>query len=169
MVDFVDGMVQVCGSGDPSTKHGLCIYNYTANVSMGQNLKRAFYNADGDMLIVPQVGTLEVTTEMGKLHADPCEVIVIPRGIKFAVDVEEPSRGYILEVLKGHFDLPNLGPIGANGLANPRDFEIPVAQFESEVDEQEHEVIAKFGGKFFSYDMDHSPFNVVAWHGKLHL
>ena len=88
------------------------------------------YNSDGDYLIVPQQGTLTLTTEIGRMLVHPNEICVIQQGIKFSVDVEGPSRGYICEVYNGHFQLPNLGPIGANGLANPRDFQTPVAWFE---------------------------------------
>lgn len=159
-VDFVEGLSQVCGAGDPTLKEGLSIYNYVASVSMGN---KAFSNSDGDFLIVPQVGTLDITTEMGLLRVEPCEIVVIPRGIKFSVDVQTASRGYILEIFKGHFELPNLGPIGANGLANPRDFKTPTAAY---VDREcEFTIVNKFGGQLFSAKMGHSPFDVVAWHG----
>lgn len=105
----------------------MAIYLYSANVSMNN---QAFYSSDGDFLIVPQQGTLFITTEMGKLTVKPKEICVIPRGIKFAVEVTEPVRGWIAEAFKGHFKIPDLGPIGANGLANPRDFESPVAFYE---------------------------------------
>lgn len=149
-------------------KSGLCIYNYTCTKSMNQ---RAFYSSDGDFLIVPQQGSLDIQTELGNIFVRPCEIVVIPRGIKFLVKLEnnEPIRGYALEVFQGHFELPNLGPIGANGLANPRDFEIPKASFEdidSTVKEGfSYQIINKFGGKFFHYSTEHSPFDVVAWHG----
>jgi len=159
-IDFVDGLSQVCGAGDPTLKEGLSIYNYVASVSMGD---KAFSNADGDFLIVPQVGTLDITTEMGLMRVEPCEIVVIPRGIKFSVAVSTVSRGYILEIFKGHFELPNLGPIGANGLANPRDFKTPVAAY---VDRDcEFTIVNKFGCQLFAAKMTHSPFDVVAWHG----
>ena len=110
-----------------SHKSGMAIYCYSANRSM---IDQAFYSSDGDYLIVPQHGTLYITTEMGKLTVQPKEICVIPRGIKFAVELKETVRGWIAEVFKGHFKIPDLGPIGANGLANPRDFESPVAFYE---------------------------------------
>lgn len=136
---------------------------YACNTSMNSN--HAFYSSDGDMLIVPQTGELFIFTENGKLNVKPKEIIVIPRGIRFRVDVKEGenNRGYICEVYGGHFALPELGPIGANGLANPRDFEIPVAAFENK--EGEYTIINKYQGKFFSTKQNNSVFNVVAWDG----
>uniref|UniRef100_A0A914QS24 Homogentisate 1,2-dioxygenase n=1 Tax=Panagrolaimus davidi TaxID=227884 RepID=A0A914QS24_9BILA len=125
---------------------------------------RCFYNADGDLLIVPQQGPLKVITEFGKFLIEPLEIIVIPSGIRFTVLVDGPSRGYMLEVYGTHFELPNLGPIGANGLANPRDFETSAAWFE-DLDGIEYHVIGKYQGAFFQSIQNFSPFNVVAWHG----
>lgn len=159
-VDFVDGMRVKCGSGDPSLKEGIVIFDYLCNVSMKN---RAFYSADGDILIVPQQGTLYIKTEMGKLVVDPCEIVVIPRGIKFQVLVTENCRGYGIEVFTSHFEIPGLGPIGANGLANVRDFETPAAAFE-DIDE-EYQIVVKYLNKFFHCTWDHSPFDTVAWHG----
>lgn len=159
-LDFIDGIETMCSSGDTTSKAGLSIYVYTANKSMGN---KVFHNSDGDFLIVPQLGALTIKTEMGIIHAEPTEIVVIQRGIKFSVAVEGPSRGYILEVFSGHFVIPDLGPIGANGLANPRDFLTPVAAYEDI--EGEHVVINKFGGKLFQCTLGHSPFDVVAWHG----
>lgn len=159
-VDFLSGLVPICGAGDPSLKEGLCIYNYVANTSMGN---KAMYNSDGDFLIVPQVGALVIRTELGLIRVEPQEIAVIQRGIKFSVAITESSRGYVLEIFKGHFELPNLGPIGSNGLANPRDFQTPVAAFE-DID-VEFLIINKFSGKFFQAHMNHSPFDTVAWHG----
>jgi homogentisate 1,2-dioxygenase len=112
---------------------------------------------------VPQQGPLDITTEMGKLYVQPNEICVIQQGIRFSVEVEGPSRGYILEVYDNHFRIPDLGPIGANGLANPRDFKTPVAWFEDR--DCDFKVISKFQGALFSASQNHSPFNVVAWHG----
>lgn len=114
-------------------------------------------------MIVPCSGILKIATEFGRLTVDTKEFVVIPRGIKFAVEVEGKSVGWMCEVYKGHFELPDLGPIGANGLANPRDFETPVACFEEY--EGDFEIINKFMGEFFTQKTDHSPFDVVAWHG----
>ncbi|XP_003747579.1 homogentisate 1,2-dioxygenase [Galendromus occidentalis] len=158
--DFVDGLRTICGAGDALTRHGLAIHIFVCNSSMN---RRALQNADGDLLIVPQQGALDVTTEFGKMHVKPNEICVIQQGMRFKVDVEGPTRGYILEVFDSHFVLPNLGPIGANGLANPRDFLHPVAWFE-DVD-AEYTVINKYQGQLFSTVQGHSPFDVVAWHG----
>ncbi|CAI4222209.1 unnamed protein product [Auanema sp. JU1783] len=159
-VDFVDGLYTVCGGGDVISRSGLSVHLYACNSSMNS---RAFYNADGDFLIVPQQGSLEVTTEFGRLLVEPQQIIVIPQGIRFSIGVKGPSRGYVLEVYGTHFQLPDLGPIGANGLANPRDFETPVAWFE-DVDKP-FTIISKYQGAFFQAEQDHSPFDVVAWHG----
>jgi len=134
---------------------------YVANTNMKE---KSFYSSDGDFLIVPQRGTLDIRTELGLLKVAPNEIIVIPRGIQFQVNLlDGPSRGYILEVFSGHFQLPDLGPLGANGLANPRDFLAPVAAYEDR--QCSWKVINKFSGQLFEAEKDHSPFNVVAWHG----
>ena len=159
-VDFVSGVSTVCGSGDPCLKTGIGMYVYTCNTSM---VDSAFYSADGDLLIVPQLGTLLLKTEMGKMTIAPKEIGVVPRGIKFAVEVEGPSRGYMAEVFGGHFKIPDLGPIGANGLGNPRDFLAPVAWFEEK--DTPFTVFAKYGGEMFQYTLPYSVFDVVAWHG----
>lgn len=124
--NFVQGLVSLMGAGEPSLKQGISIYAYSANASMG---KTAFYNSDGDFLIVPHRGTLFVRTLNGRLVVKPKEILIIPRGIKFSVDVEGETKGWVAEVFGHHFSLPELGPIGANGLANPGDFESPAAWF----------------------------------------
>lgn len=134
---------------------------YTANASM---TKKAFVNSDGEFLIVPQQGALDIQTEFGPLFVQPGELVVIQRGLRFRVELPDgPSRGYILEVWGTHFELPELGPLGANGLANPRDFLSPVAQYE--IAQEPWEIIYKLGGRFFKSTQKHSPFDVVAWHG----
>jgi len=160
-VDWVDGLKTVAGAGDTKTRHGLAIHVYTCNSSMKD---RALYNSDGDFLVVPQQGSLIISTEMGRMRVKPNEICVIQQGIRFSVAVEGPSRGYVLEVYDDHFVLPNLGPIGANGLANPRDFLTPTAWYEDKpVDD--FTIISKFQGHLFSAQQDHSCFDVVAWHG----
>jgi len=159
-LDWVDGLRTVAGAGDSKTRHGIAVHVYMCNISMDQ---RAMYNSDGDFLIVPQQGTLDVRTEFGKMKVRPNEICVIQQGIKFSIGVEGPSRGYVLEVYDDHFVLPNLGPIGANGLANPRDFLTPVAWFENR--NEEFAIISKYQGFLFVASQDHSPFDVVAWHG----
>ncbi len=160
--DFVDGMITVCGNGDVAAGFGCAVHAYSAGVSMGN---RAFFSADGEMLIVPQQGTLDITTEFGRMMVAPLQIAVIPRGVRFRVDLDGPSRGYVCENYGAPFRLPDLGPIGANGLANPRDFETPVAWFED--GDRPSELIQKFQGGLWSTTLDHSPFDVVAWHGNL--
>jgi homogentisate 1,2-dioxygenase len=118
------------------------------------------------MLIVPQNGVLRIRTEFGKLTVVQKEIVVIPRGIKFKVEVDGQSSGWIAEIFKGHFRLPDLGPIGSNGLANPRDFEAPIAAFEN-ID-GDFRLINKYCGEFFEAKGDHSVFDVVAWHGNFY-
>ncbi|CAG8579348.1 480_t:CDS:10 [Acaulospora morrowiae] len=161
-VNFISGLHTLAGAGDPSVKHGLAIHIYNANQDM---VDIAFYNSDGDFLIVPQHGRLDITTEFGRMLVTPNEITVIPRGIKFSVNLPDgPSRGYILEVFENHFELPDLGPIGANGLANPRDFLTPTAYYEDRSN-CEYTIINKFVGQLFIAKQEHSPFDVVAWHG----
>lgn len=157
---FVEGIVTMAGNGDLHVHAGNAIHVYVANTSM---TKQFFYNADGEMLIVLQEGALRFYTELGIIEAGPGEIVVIPRGIKFRVEMDGPSRGYILENYGALLRLPDLGPIGANGLAYPRDFLTPVAWYEQTTDVVE--VIAKFQGNLWKGLYDHSPLNVVAWHG----
>ena len=159
--DFIQGLVTYAGNGDPHAQSGCGIHLYAANHSMTE---RAFYNADGEMLIVPQQGRLRFVTELGIIDAEPQEIVVIPRGLRFRVElVDETARGYVCENFSAPFRLPDRGPIGANGLANPRDFLTPVAAYED--NDASTELVAKFGGHLWSARMDHSPFDVVAWHG----
>ena len=166
--DFLEGLFTVCGNGAIRQQAGITIYQYAFNRDMSE---RFFYNADAEMLFIPQQGTLRLHTEMGVLEVPPLYIAVIPRGVKFQVraaqtheaDSHSECRGYACENHGAPFELPGLGPIGANGLANPRDFESPVAAFE--VREGNFELVAKFDGAFWSAPMDHSPLDVVAWHG----
>lgn len=159
--DFVDGILTMGGAGDPSTQTGLAIHLYVANRSMED---RFFYNADGEMLIVPQQGRLMLHTECGILEVPPLHIAVIPRGMKFRVVLPDgEARGYICENYSTPFRLPDLGPIGANGLANPRDFEIPVAAYEER--EGAFTMVSKFQGNLWEAKIGHSPLDVVAWHG----
>lgn len=161
--DFIDGLITMAGGGDAVSWTGLGVHLYTANQSMKLS-KRYFYNADGEMLLVPQQGQLLIRTEMGIIEAVAGEIVVIPRGVKFAVDLPDgASRGYVCENYGSPFIIPDLGPIGANGLANPRDFLTPVAAYE-DIDE-ECEMIAKFSGQLWTTTINSSPLNVVAWHG----
>ncbi|XP_037312125.2 homogentisate 1,2-dioxygenase [Pungitius pungitius] len=161
-VDFVAGLQTVCGAGDAKSRDGIGIHVYTCNTSM---VNRCFNNSDGDFMIVPQQGEILITTEFGKIMVEPNEIVVIQQGMRFSVDVFGETRGYILEVYGAHFELPDLGPIGANGLANPRDFLCPVAWYEDRKVAAGYSVINKYQGKLFACQQDFSPFNVVAWHG----
>jgi homogentisate 1,2-dioxygenase len=160
-VDWVRGLFTICGAGSAGKKDGFAIHIYTATASMGDS---CLCNADGDFLIVPQLGVLAVTTEFGRMRVAPGEICVIQRGMRFSVDLPDGrARGYVLEVFTGHFQLPDLGPIGANGLANPRDFQSPTAWFEDR--SCAYTVVHKLEGQLFSAAQSFSPFNVVAWHG----
>lgn len=158
--DFIDGLITLGGNGDPATQVGVAIHVYAANTSMRG---RFFYNADGEMLLVPQEGALTLATELGVLAVKPGEIAVIPRGLKFRVEVEGGVRGYICENYGLPFRLPELGPIGANGLANPRDFLAPVAAYEDM--DGDFRIVAKFLGRLWEAEIDHSSLDVVAWHG----
>lgn len=141
-VNFLQGILTYCGTGSAESRSGMGIHLYSCNSSMDVN--EAFYSADGDLLIVPQLGNLNITTEFGKLYVTPWEIVVIPRGVKFNVEVEGNSRGYFCEIFNGHFRPCERGPIGSNGLANERDFFAPVAWFEDR--KCEFKVTLKFAG-----------------------
>lgn len=158
---WLQGLYTIAGNGDATMHTGCAIHMYVANASMD---KTFFYNADGEMLLVPQQGALRMRTEMGIIDVAPGEICVIPRGIKFTVDIDGPSRGYVLENYGATLRLPDLGPIGANGLAYPRDFHTPVAAYEN-INDEMFAVISKFQGELWQGTYNHSPLNVVAWHG----
>jgi homogentisate 1,2-dioxygenase len=161
--DFLGGLVTMAGNGDAAMQAGIAIHLYACNRSMQD---RFFYDADGELLIVPQQGALQIATELGALEARPGEIAVIPRGLRFSVSLGDAvARGYICENYGALLRLPELGPIGANGLANPRDFLVPAATFEDR--EGAFELVAKFSGRLWSAPIDHSPLDVVAWHGNL--
>ena len=159
--DFVDGLVTMAGNGDPAAQSGCGIHMYTANTSMTD---RFFYDADGELLIAPQEGRLRFATELGRIDVEPEEIVVIPRGIRFRVELlDATARGYVCENYGALLRLPDLGPIGSNGLANPRDFLTPVAWYEDK--EGSFELVAKFMGNLWTSTIGHSPLDVVAWHG----
>src|SRR5215467_6997014 len=159
--DFIDGIVTIGGSGSAADQIGLAVHIYGANTSMTD---RYFYDADGELLIVPQQGRVRLVSELGIVETTSGEIVVIPRGLRFRVELPDgPSRGYICENYGPMFRLPELGPLGSNGLANPRDFLSPVAAYEDT--EQRCVLISKFQGNLWAAEMDHSPLNVVAWHG----
>ena len=176
--DFVDGLVTLAGNGGPAEQGGIGIHVYAANRSMQ---RRFFYDADGELLIVPQQGRLRIATELGVLEVEPQEIAVIPRGVRFRVDLPDGAadahggasatgaggagvaRGYVCENFGALLRLPELGPIGANCLANARDFLTPVAAWEDV--EGDFELVAKFQGSLWTAKIGHSPLDVVAWHG----
>ena len=159
--DFIDGLVTFAGNGDSMQHAGVGIHLYAANRSMQG---RYFYDADGELLFVPERGALTLRTELGIVEVKPGEIAVIPRGTKFRVELAGADcRGYLCENFGAPFRLPDLGPIGSNGLANSRDFLTPVAAYEDL--EGDFELVAKFGGRLWSAKIDHSPLDVVAWHG----
>jgi len=159
--DFLDGLVTMAGNGDPAAMAGCAIHVYAANRSMRD---RFFYDADGELLIVPQQGRLDVATEFGRIEVEPCEIVVVPRGVRFRVELLDASaRGYVCENYGAPFRLPDLGVIGSNGLANPRDFLTPHAWFEDR--KARCELVAKFLGNLWATELEHSPLDVVAWHG----
>ncbi|KAF3998490.1 homogentisate 1,2-dioxygenase [Glaciimonas immobilis] len=161
VADFIDGLITFAGNGDPALQAGMGIHLYIANRSMHE---RFFYDADGELLIVPQQGRLRAHTEFGVLDVTPGEILVIPRGVRFRVVLPDgEARGYVCENYGAQFTLPELGPVGANGLANVRDFLAPVAAYEDR--EGNFQLVAKFGGRLWSAAIDHSPLDVVAWHG----
>jgi homogentisate 1,2-dioxygenase len=157
--DFVDGLATIAGSGDPAMQAGVAVHVYRANRSMKN---RVFWNADGELMFVPQQGAIVLATELGSLEARPGEIAVVPRGIKFRLEVGGPSRGYLCENYGTAYRLPELGPIGSQGLAQARDFLAPVAAFE---DKGKCQLVAKFMGGLWATELAHSPLDVVAWHG----
>jgi homogentisate 1,2-dioxygenase len=159
--DFVQGLVTMAGNGDPAAMSGCAIHLYAANRSMSG---RFFNNADGEMLIVPQQGRLLLATEFGCVEVEPQEIAVVPRGVRFRVELPDgAARGYVCENFGALLRLPDLGVIGSNGLANPRDFLTPHAWYEDR--EGDFELVAKFMGNLWSAPIGHSPLDVVAWHG----
>ena len=160
--DFVDGMVTMFANRDPSDLEGVAVHLYRASRSM---TGRVFVDADGELLVIPQQGALRFVTEFGRMDVAPGTVAIIPRGVKFRVEVDGEARGYVAENHGLPLRLPELGPIGSNGLANPRDFETPVAWFEDQ--DVPTEVVQKFLGSLWSTTLDHSPLDVVSWHGNL--
>ncbi len=159
--DFVDGLVTMAGAGDPDAGIGLAAHVYVANTSMTD---RFFYNADGEMLIVPQQGRLHLHTEVGFIEIAPNQIVVVQRGIKFRVELPDgASRGYVCENFGASLRLPSLGPLGSNGLANPRDFKTPVAAYDDRAGD--FTLSCKLSGNIWNAKIAHSPLDVVAWHG----
>jgi homogentisate 1,2-dioxygenase len=158
---FAESLVTFASNGDATMRQGSAVHLYACNRSMTDSYLQ---NADGDLLIVPQSGRLELRTECGRLTIEPSEIAVIPRGIKFQILLlDSLARGYVSEIYGQHFILPYLGPIGSSGLANPRDFEAPIAWYEER--SAPLKLLLKLGGELFAAPIDHSPLDVVAWHG----
>jgi homogentisate 1,2-dioxygenase len=162
-IDFIDSLTTWACNGDAAMQAGMAVHLFACNQSM---IKKAVYNAQGEMLIVPQQGRLRVTTELGIHELEPLQIVLIPRGVRFSVALLDASaRGYVCENYGAAFALPELGPLGSNGLANPRDFTAPSAHYE---DTQESwQLLARFDGQLWQTQLDHSPFDIVAWHGNL--
>lgn len=159
---FIEGLRTVCGNGSSHEQKGIHIHLYSFNKGMEN---RYMMNADGDFVFVPQMGSIQVKTELGFIEAEPGEIVLVPRGMKFQINPLNSPRctGYVGENFGHPFHLPELGPIGANGLAHRRHFLTPVAAFEDK--EGSFELIGKFSGELWSAEMGHSPLDVVAWHG----
>jgi len=159
--DFVDGLVTMLNARVAEDLEGCSVHLYRAQRSME---RRVFVDADGELLIIPQQGAIELWTELGRLEVGPGDIAIVPRGMKFRVRLlDGESKGYVGENYGHPFRLPELGPIGANGLANPRDFEAPVAAYEDS--DETTEVVQKYLGELWTTTLDHSPLDVVAWHG----
>ena len=159
--DFVDGLATMLHARKPEELEGCAVHVYRATKDMD---RRVFVDADGELVIVPQQGAIELQTELGRLEVAPGSIGVVPRGVKFRVRlIDGEARGYVAENYGLPFRLPELGPIGSNGLANSRDFETPVAAFEDKDDPTE--VVQKSLGHLWTTTLDHSPLDVVAWHG----
>jgi homogentisate 1,2-dioxygenase len=158
--DFVAGLATIGANAPAEALSGVTVHVWCANRSM----ERVFMNADAEMLLVPQQGRLDLATECGRFSVAPGEIAVIPCGMKIRVGLPDgPSRGYLAENHGAALRIPDLGPIGANGLANPRDFLTPVAWFEDR--DAPTELVQKYCGTLWATTLDHSPLDVVAWHG----
>jgi homogentisate 1,2-dioxygenase len=158
---FLRGMRTVTTAGDVNTQVGLAIHTYAANADM---VDEYFCSADSELLVVPQVGRLDIATELGRIELEPLEIALIPRGMIVRIALPDgEARGFVCENYGQKFTLPERGPIGANCLSNPRDFKTPVAAFEDR--ETASRLIVKWGGGFFETELGHSPLDVVAWHG----
>lgn len=161
--DLIDGMTTMLVTRDPADLTGVAVHAYAANADMD---RRVFFDADGELLFIPQAGRLTLLTELGRIDVAPGQIALIPRGVRFrALLPDGTARGYVAENYGALFRLPDLGPIGANGLANPRDFETPAAWYEDR--DEAFEVVQKSLGQLWTTTIDHSPLDVVAWHGNL--
>ncbi len=161
--DLIDSLVTMVANRDPAELEGVAVHIYRANRDMED---RFFVDADGELLFIPQMGSLTLLTELGRIDIAPGEIALVPRGVRFrALLPDGEARGYVAENHGSLFRLPVLGPIGSNGLANARDFETPVAAYEDR--DGEFELVQKYLGSLWTTTLDHSPLDVVAWHGTL--
>jgi len=161
--DFITSLTPVLQNGAPSHLAGVAVLTYAANADMA---RRAFFNADAETLLIPEMGRLSITTEFGLIEVEPQEIALLPRGVRFSVALPDGrARGYVAENRGAPFRLPELGPLGSNGLAAARDFLTPVAAFEDR--DEPFELVQRFGGRHWTTTLDASPFDVVAWHGDL--
>ena len=161
--DLIDGMTSMLVNRDALKVRGVAVHVYAANKDMDT---RVFVDADGELLFIPQAGRLTLLTELGRIDIAPGQIALVPRGVRFrALLPDGEARGYVAENYGALFRLPDLGPIGANGLANPRDFETPAAWYEDR--DAPFEIVQKSLGHLWTTTLDHSPLDVVAWHGNL--
>ena len=159
--NFIAGIRTMTTAGDVNGQAGMASHVYVANASM---IDEHFFNADGELMIVPETGRLRIITEMGIIEIEPSEICVIPRGMLFRVELPDgKARGYACENYGAKFTMPERGPIGANCLANPRDFKTPAAWYEEK--DTPTRLVIKWCGKFHETALPHSPMDVVAWHG----
>jgi homogentisate 1,2-dioxygenase len=167
-VSFFNSLQTICGNGSTEQQFGLTVNLYSCTF---ESPNRYFYSADGEWVFLPDTGTLKISTEMGLMEVSPLEVAVVPRGIKFKIEIQKgPARGYLIENYGRPFRLPELGPIGANGLANPRHFQVPMASVENSnlSLSSKSELVAKMGGHFWRSEIEHSPLDVLGWSGTLY-
>ncbi|KAI0470663.1 homogentisate 1,2-dioxygenase [Xylariaceae sp. FL0804] len=185
--DWIGGQRLLGRNGDPQAKSGLALWVFAVGRAMPA--RAAFASLDGEALVVPQAGALDVQTELGRMLVRQNEIAVIPRGVRYRVALPEgatdPCRGYICELFEGHFRLPDLGVVGSTGLANVRDFQVPTAYFDGELvkDNQgnlvartsastggggDWTITARLNGRLWSCTQAHTPFDVAAWHGTCH-
>ena len=158
---WITGMRTVTTAGDVNIQVGMASHIYLVTQSM---VDEYFYSADSELLVVPQQGRLRFCTELGVIDVEPKEIAILPRGLVYRVEVlDGPCRGFVCENYGQKFDLPSRGPIGANCMANPRDFKCPVAAFEDR--ETRSRVVIKWCGQFHETWIGHSPLDIVAWHG----
>lgn len=180
---WANGQQLLGRNGDPQAKEGMALWVFSVTASMPP--RQAFASLDGEALVIPQSGALDIQTELGRLVVRQNEIAVIPRNVRYRVCLPEgkPCRGYVCELYQGHFRLPDLGVIGSTGLANVRDFQVPKAFVDATVhshlgttqapgpgaptgvDDGEWSIVARLVGNLWHCTQAHTPFDVVGWHG----